>query len=151
MTSFIFLTFCSSMFFDEDGDLAHEFYEETIVTKNGKKKAKLRKIQKNLTPQVSSLYHLLFYTLHCQQGAWIKANIFIFLSMQGIIKLDHPCIHVDFPVVLCEVWLGLSTMSTPSSNSKHSWNPILTKIKWSIAILIIPFMWLGQHSTLRWA
>lgn len=41
------------MFFDEDGDLAHEFYEETIVTKNGKKKAKLRKIQKNLTPQVS--------------------------------------------------------------------------------------------------
>lgn len=59
------------MFFDEDGDLAHEFYEETIVTKNGRKRAKLKKIQKNLTPQ-------------------------------GIIKLDHPCIHVDFPIVLCE-------------------------------------------------
>lgn len=43
---------CSSMFFDEDGDLAHEFYEETIVTKNGRKKAKLKRIQKNLTPQV---------------------------------------------------------------------------------------------------
>ena len=40
------------MFFDEDGDLAHEFYEETIVTKNGRKKAKLKRIQKNLTPQV---------------------------------------------------------------------------------------------------
>lgn len=24
------------------------------------------------------------------------------VSLQGIIKLDHPCIHVDFPVVLCE-------------------------------------------------
>lgn len=23
------------MFYDEDGDLAHEFYEETIVTKSG--------------------------------------------------------------------------------------------------------------------
>ncbi|XP_060925073.1 tumor suppressor 2, mitochondrial calcium regulator b [Limanda limanda] len=61
----------SSLFFDEDGDLAHEFYEETIVTKNGRKRAKLKRIQKNLTAQ-------------------------------GIIKLDHPCIHVDFPVVLCE-------------------------------------------------
>lgn len=46
---------CSSMYFDEDGDLAHEFYEETIVTKNGRKKAKLKRIQKNLTPQVRKL------------------------------------------------------------------------------------------------
>lgn len=23
---------------------------------------------------------------------------------QGIVKLDHPCIHVDFPIILCEVW-----------------------------------------------
>lgn len=43
---------CSSMYFDEDGDLAHEFYEETIVTKNGRKRAKLKRVQKNLTPQV---------------------------------------------------------------------------------------------------
>uniref|UniRef100_A0A9J7Y2U2 Tumor suppressor 2, mitochondrial calcium regulator b n=1 Tax=Cyprinus carpio carpio TaxID=630221 RepID=A0A9J7Y2U2_CYPCA len=62
----------SSLYFDEDGDLAHEFYEETVVTKNGRKKAKLKRIHKNLIPQ-------------------------------GIIKLDHPCIHVDFPVVICEV------------------------------------------------
>uniref|UniRef100_A0A3P9LQT0 Tumor suppressor 2, mitochondrial calcium regulator b n=1 Tax=Oryzias latipes TaxID=8090 RepID=A0A3P9LQT0_ORYLA len=64
-TPFVF-TRRSSMFFDEDGDLAHEFYEETIVTKNGRKKAKLKRIQKNLTPQ-------------------------------GIIKLDHPCIHMQAP------------------------------------------------------
>lgn len=44
--------FCSSMYFDEDGDLAHEFYEETVVTKNGQRKAKLKRIYKNLTPQV---------------------------------------------------------------------------------------------------
>ncbi|XP_074492593.1 tumor suppressor 2, mitochondrial calcium regulator b [Sebastes fasciatus] len=69
-TPFVF-TRRSSMYFDEDGDLAHEFYEETIVTKNGRKKAKLKRIHKNLTSQ-------------------------------GIIKLDIPCIHVDFPVVLCE-------------------------------------------------
>ncbi|AWP02644.1 putative tumor suppressor candidate 2 isoform 2 [Scophthalmus maximus] len=25
------------------------------------------------------------------------------LIPQGIIKLDHPCIHVDFPIILCEV------------------------------------------------
>ncbi|XP_058534891.1 tumor suppressor candidate 2 isoform X1 [Ochotona princeps] len=40
-----------SMFYDEDGDLAHEFYEETIVTKNGQKRAKLRRVHKNLIPQ----------------------------------------------------------------------------------------------------
>lgn len=43
----------SSLYYDEDGDLAHEFYEETVVTKNGRKKSKLKRIQKNLIPQVS--------------------------------------------------------------------------------------------------
>lgn len=62
----------SSMFYDEDGDLAHEFYEETIVTKNGQKRAKLRRVHKNLIPQ-------------------------------GLVKLDPPRIHVDFPVILYEV------------------------------------------------
>ncbi|CAJ0957862.1 unnamed protein product [Ranitomeya imitator] len=70
-TPFIF-TRRGSMYFDEDGDLAHEFYEETIVTKNGRKRAKLKRVHKNLRPQ-------------------------------GTIRLDHPRIHVDFPVVLCEV------------------------------------------------
>lgn len=40
------------MYYDEDGDLAHEFYEETIITKNGRKRAKLKRIHKNLIPQV---------------------------------------------------------------------------------------------------
>ncbi|XP_062852762.1 tumor suppressor 2, mitochondrial calcium regulator a [Trichomycterus rosablanca] len=70
-TPFVF-TRRSSLYYDEDGDLAHEFYEETVVTKNGRKRAKLKRIQKNLIPQ-------------------------------GIVKLDHPRIHVDFPVILCEI------------------------------------------------
>ena len=37
-----------SMYFDEDGDLAHEFYEE--IKKGGKRR--MKKIEKNLTPQV---------------------------------------------------------------------------------------------------
>lgn len=47
------LCFFSSLYFDEDGDLAHEFYEETVVTKNGRRRSKLKRIQKNLIPQVS--------------------------------------------------------------------------------------------------
>uniref|UniRef100_A0A452ETS6 Tumor suppressor candidate 2 n=1 Tax=Capra hircus TaxID=9925 RepID=A0A452ETS6_CAPHI len=45
------LTRRGSMFCDEDGDLAHEFYEETVITKNGQKWAKLRRVHKNLIPQ----------------------------------------------------------------------------------------------------
>ena len=37
-----------SMYFDEDGDLAHEFYEE--IKKGGKRR--MKRIEKNLTPQV---------------------------------------------------------------------------------------------------
>lgn len=93
-TPFVF-TRRSSLYFDEDGDLAHEFYEETVVTKNGRKRAKLKRIQKDLIPQ-------------------------------GVIQLEHPCIHVDVPVVLCEVWWSLECISrldsayyrTPSTSTK---------------------------------
>nr|XP_058135478.1 tumor suppressor candidate 2-like [Dasypus novemcinctus] len=61
-----------SMFYDEDGALAHKFFEETIVTKNGQKRAKLKRVHKNLIAQ-------------------------------GIVKLDPPRIHVDFPVILYEM------------------------------------------------
>ncbi|XP_059572149.1 tumor suppressor candidate 2 isoform X2 [Alligator mississippiensis] len=53
-TPFVF-TRRGSMYYDEDGDLAHEFYEETIVTKNGRKRAKLKRIHKNLIPQIHRL------------------------------------------------------------------------------------------------
>lgn len=34
---------------------------------------------------------------------WFEYCLFCFF-FQGIVKLDHPCIHVDFPIILCEVW-----------------------------------------------
>lgn len=97
---------CSSLFYDEDGDLAHEFYEETVVTKNGRKKSKLKRIQKNLIPQVG---------LTVSHFAWLvdgvpkkktdsPMTVLLLSNFQGIVKLDHPCIHVDFPIILCEVW-----------------------------------------------
>lgn len=57
------LNVCSSLYYDEDGDLAHEFYEETVVTKNGRKKSKLKRIQKNLIPQVREELIVLFVWL----------------------------------------------------------------------------------------
>ncbi|EHB00962.1 Tumor suppressor candidate 2 [Heterocephalus glaber] len=63
-----------SMFYDENGELAHEFYEETIVAKNGQKPAKLRRLYKNLTPQ-----------------GIVKLDP------------PHTHIQVDFPVILYEV------------------------------------------------
>jgi hypothetical protein len=45
------LQYCHrSMYFDEDGDLAHEFYEEVLPRKKGGKR-KMRKVEKNLRPQ----------------------------------------------------------------------------------------------------
>ncbi|KAI4555536.1 hypothetical protein MJG53_019226 [Ovis ammon polii x Ovis aries] len=65
------------MFCDEDGDLAHEFYEETIVTKNGQKRAKLRRVHKNLIPQGT-------------------------VKLDPPPPPPPPRIHVDFPVILYE-------------------------------------------------
>lgn len=31
-------------------------------------------------------------------------TVLLLSNFQGIVKLDHPCIHVDFPIILCEVW-----------------------------------------------
>ena len=39
-----------SMYFDEDGDLAHEFYEEVLPRKKGGKR-KMKRVEKNLRPQ----------------------------------------------------------------------------------------------------
>jgi hypothetical protein len=38
------------MYFDEDGDLAHEFYEEVKPSKRGEK-ARMRPLKERLSPQ----------------------------------------------------------------------------------------------------
>ncbi|CAH3127758.1 unnamed protein product [Porites lobata] len=51
----------SSMYFDEDGDLAHEFYEEVRPSKRGKK-SYMKKVTRRLLPQ--GLVELPFPRLH---------------------------------------------------------------------------------------
>ena len=46
-----------SMFFDEDGDLAHEFYEEIQPKRKGGKR-KMRRVDKNLRPQGEVKYNI---------------------------------------------------------------------------------------------
>ncbi|CAH3126072.1 unnamed protein product [Pocillopora meandrina] len=46
----VFFLSHSSMYFDEDGDLAHEFYEEVKPNKKGKKYS-MKKVTRRLLPQ----------------------------------------------------------------------------------------------------
>ena len=46
-----------SMYFDEDGDLAHEFYEEIQPKRKGGKR-KMRRVDKNLRPQGEVKYNI---------------------------------------------------------------------------------------------
>ena len=41
----------SSMYFDEDGDLAHEFYEEVVPKRKGARRSMRRVNPKRLRPQ----------------------------------------------------------------------------------------------------
>merc|ERR1719414_94893 len=60
------------MYFDEDGDLAHEFYEE-VMSKKGKKR-KMRKISsKLLTPQGDVPYTSRGF-MWTSRSFYIKAN-----------------------------------------------------------------------------
>lgn len=61
-----------SMFFDEDGDLAHEFYVEVPPSRKGCK-ATMKKVLHNLIPQ-------------------------------GEVAHQFPRLHVDFPIILHQVW-----------------------------------------------
>jgi len=46
-----------SQYFDEDGDLAHEFYEEVAPKRKGGKR-KMRKVMRNLIPQGEVKYRV---------------------------------------------------------------------------------------------
>ena len=43
------------MYFDEDGDLAHEFYEEVAPKRKGGRR-KMRRVVRNLVPQVREMF-----------------------------------------------------------------------------------------------
>ncbi|XP_074646902.1 tumor suppressor candidate 2-like [Tubulanus polymorphus] len=63
----------SSLYIDEDGDLANEFYEEVMYEEEeeGIFRTTMRRILHHLTPL-------------------------------GYIDLPHPCLHYNMPVILCE-------------------------------------------------
>ena len=46
------------MYFDEDGELAHEFYEEVMPKRPGGKRKMRRVNSRNLVPQVNAKIHL---------------------------------------------------------------------------------------------
>lgn len=138
---------CSSMYFDEDGDLAHEFYEETIVTKNGRKKVKLKRIQKNLTPQVRNFLNpttwLYLYTVVLCFMSLNNDNLFHVLT--GNYQAGSPLHPCRFPS--CALWslmmfekhLRASIMLTPSRGFPYSWKPKPPfKITWSLDMMMMP-------------
>ena len=55
-TPFVFMR-RGSMYFDEDGDLAHEFYEEVAPKRKGGKR-KMKRVLKNLVPQGEVKYNV---------------------------------------------------------------------------------------------
>ena len=68
--------YCRSMYFDEDGELAHEFYEEVRKKGGGRKMRRVNEIskngQRNLVPQVN----IQTFTLQCRkQNDYIKKRI----------------------------------------------------------------------------
>ena len=104
------------MYFDEDGDLAHEFYEEvlpryeistsfdvvslrvvTILTNQEKgwqeKNAKNRE-ESQVRPFVLCLYSIPGV---CRDVLSTQPN---FSRPQGDVKYSVPCLHVDFPIIL---------------------------------------------------
>jgi len=70
-TPFVFKRW-GSQYFDEDGDMAHEFYEQVVYKSKRGKRRKWRKVTDKLQPQ-------------------------------GEIDLEFPRLHVDLPVVICEI------------------------------------------------
>lgn len=74
------------MFFDADGDLAHEFYEENC-------EGRMQRVRFNLTPQV----------------CWLPSPRSCWFIMQGSIPLPHPALNCQLDIVMCSA----SELSSP--------------------------------------
>ena len=80
------------MFIDEDGDKAHEFYEEVPVPGKSHTTAMERKLV-NLRPEVnSSIFSIVIIFL---------SNLMLKLcNKQGMVRYENPRLHVDFPILM---------------------------------------------------
>ena len=73
------------MFFDEDGDLAHEFYEEV---RDGKSQTThMRRKISHLKPQVFFKIKITYWNFH------LCVHFF-----QGNVYYKNPRLHADFPI-----------------------------------------------------
>lgn len=79
------------MYFDEDGDVAHEFYEEVPPLRRGVK-ATMRRILTNLTPQVSNIVFI------CKK--WIYLSFSSFTNMLFVVLRIVAFINQNFRYVL---------------------------------------------------
>lgn len=119
--------FWSSLYFDEDGDLAHEFYEETVVTKNGRKKAKLKRIHKNLIPQVS------------QHGSVLQTFAAWFLSLtKGFIILTFIITNNDNEHFIANFFIGNHQVGSPlyprRFSGRHLWSLMLSLTSCEVSV-----------------
>ena len=95
--------FYSSMYFDEDGDLAHEFYvEQRVQVKAGVVRWVMRKVSpSNLTPQVRTPSLSLSISSHSIFTAYLYPY-FHFSPLQGEVDLPFPRLNSDLPIVLID-------------------------------------------------
>lgn len=74
------------MYFDEDGDLAHEFYEEVKI--NDSQTTAMKRKLVNLQPQASQIFFM------ADKQIYLTTISFI----QGTVYYPNPRLHVDFPI-----------------------------------------------------
>ena len=111
-----------SMYFDEDGDLAHEFYqEERVVNSAGVVRWAMRRVFDNLTPQVTGAHtHQLSRVSSVSHQLLLKCISFLLFPVamhephsapppppctyiiQGQVDYVYPRLHTNLPVVLIE-------------------------------------------------
>ena len=114
-----FSTPFSSMFFDEDGDLAHEFYVEVPPSRKGCK-ATMKKVLHNLIPQASTMQETQrqsFY-MECQMSyitmprmkcrpTLIQCNILWQFTTPSLDVIKKSAQYVDVKQCVCIVGLSV--------------------------------------------
>ena len=99
MGPFVF-TRRGSQFFDEDGDLAHEFYEEQVGADEEAEDSEMSPAAAAFSTSAASSSAA--KTVPGRRRCRMRRK-FRNLSPQGTVKLPFPRLHGDLPVVLCHV------------------------------------------------
>lgn len=107
------------MFFDEDGDLAHEFYqEEMVVNSAGVVRWAMKRVFRNLRPQVLHFAYngmrdecaSVVDSLRSDSGAWSRLSLTLTLAHSLLLPLSAdgwPLCVYGWDVVLCTAGICL--------------------------------------------